>query len=117
MTVENATLGDHDTAAVVARIVEELQTPIEVKVIHPLDNAVATIVLAGKDLKQFNPTEEEFDRFRTNPLRRVGTAKLTTLDSFVDHFNRFKTANSVAYLDDSAQAQPKLLTSSTTTMP
>ncbi|MDE8453326.1 DUF2303 family protein, partial [Klebsiella pneumoniae] len=45
-----------------------------------------------------------FDQYRTNPLRRAGTATMLSLDSLIDHVNRFKDADTVVFADDSRSA-------------
>lgn len=47
------------------------------------------------------------DEYRECPERRVGTAKLTSLRSFIDHVNRFKDSGSVVFVNDSEK--PHLL--------
>jgi uncharacterized protein YfdQ (DUF2303 family) len=48
------------------------------------------------------------DEYLTAPERKRGTAKLTSLASFIEHTNRFKDAESAVFADDTPKA-PKLL--------
>lgn len=45
-----------------------------------------------------------FDAYRDRPKRRTGTAKLTTMNSFIDHANRFKDGNSALFASDDRSA-------------
>lgn len=47
---------------------------------------------------------EDFDPFRERPVRRRGTAVLTTADSLIEHVNRFKDADSVIFADNNRQS-------------
>lgn len=48
------------------------------------------------------------DQYRTAPERREGTAKLVELESFCDHVNRFKDADSAIFAEPSTTS-PKLM--------
>jgi len=95
-----------DLAAVIGTI-ERLD---EVKVI-PIErgtpmNAHVLAVPNGKTLK---PIKEFLDAYLPNPERRKGTAKLTTLVSFMDHVNRFKDDHSAVFADLQNPAAPRLI--------
>lgn len=45
-----------------------------------------------------------FDPFRTKPVRRTGTAKMFTIDSLIDHTNRFKSLDTVVFADQNRDA-------------
>lgn len=45
-----------------------------------------------------------FDDYRDEPLRRAGTATLLSLDSFIDHVNRFKDTSSLVFANNSRTA-------------
>lgn len=49
------------------------------------------------------------DEYAKAPDRRKGTAKLTTLDSFIDHTNRFKDTESAVFADVTNRAAPKMI--------
>ncbi len=95
-------------------------TPESVKEIAQLaTNATAASVLTEGDVKMLVfPTGEgkvevrslkpEIDAFRTAPDRRRGTAKASTLDSFVDLVNRHKDEGS-AIFGSIDTAQPKFI--------
>ena len=44
------------------------------------------------------------DEYRQNPERRKGSASLLTLDSLIDHINRFQDADSAVFADNSREA-------------
>ena len=47
--------------------------------------------------------QSEFDGVRTAPIRRKGVARLTALDSLIDHVQRFKSAESALFAVDDAK--------------
>lgn len=49
------------------------------------------------------------DELAVRPDRRTGTAKLTTLDSFCDHVNRFKNDDSAVFADEGTAGRPPRL--------
>lgn len=84
----------------------EFPRPELVEGTDPRDGTKATLIVNGAGVRAIDPGE--FDRYRKNPLQRVGRSQLTTLQSFVDLVNRFKQANSAIFARDSADA-PGLL--------
>lgn len=76
-------------------------------VADPRDNTEAPVVVSHHGVTVVDPSI--FDKYRTTPIDRVGTAKLTTLESYIEHSNRFKVESSVVFAcDDMAHA--KLIT-------
>lgn len=64
--------------------------------------AHALITAEGQNVRLLRP--EDFDPFRERPMRRKGTATLTTTESFIEHVNRFKDADSIVFADDDRKA-------------
>lgn len=58
-----------------------------------------TVIAAPKGIT-VSSTKPFEDERRTEPERRKGTARMTTVESFVDHVNRFKDADSVIFAND-----------------
>lgn len=73
----------------------------------------AEVIFVPKGMEMLS-VKRYLDEYRTAPERRQGTAKLTTLQSFADHVNRFSDADSALFADDDADADedagcPKLV--------
>lgn len=87
-----------------------LYEPKLLQITHPEpDNAVPEQVLvavlpAGLTLQSVKPL---FDAYRAAPERRIGTAKLDELDSFIAHVKRFADEDSAIFADQNDEA-PKL---------
>ncbi|WP_246152685.1 DUF2303 family protein [Sphingomonas montanisoli] len=62
-------------------------------------------VRSGNDVTLFRPAD--FDAWRTQPRDRRGVATLLTLDSLIDHANRFKDGESVVFADND-RAKPSI---------
>lgn len=60
------------------------------------DKAEVLVVPKGKEVVS---VKKYLDEYRERPERREGTAHLTTLQSFVDHVNRFKDGDSAVFAD------------------
>jgi len=70
----------------------------------PRDGTEAVVALTSTGLVPLDPAM--FDKWRTDPLVRKGTADLTTIDSFIALVNRFKQDNSAIFaLDDPQEAR------------
>lgn len=76
----------------------------EVEVLE-IEKGEVLAVPAGKKLVSVKPY---LDEYRTAPERKKGTAKLTTLASFVEHVKRFADQHSALFADDNVCA-PKLV--------
>lgn len=70
-----------------------------------VDGKSVASVPSGRTLASF---KKYLDEYLPQPERKKGTAKLTTLGSFIAHVNRHKDGNSVIFADDNAQ-KPALL--------
>lgn len=71
----------------------------------PRDGTTALVVIGQNGVHALDPAA--FDKYRLAPIERAGTAKWTTLESFIEHTNRFKvdTASAVFARDDMATAK------------
>jgi uncharacterized protein YfdQ (DUF2303 family) len=65
------------------------------------------LVFVPKGMSVYS-AKKYFDEYRTAPDRRTGTARLTTLQSFCDHVNRFSDEHSALFADDNSK-RPKLV--------
>lgn len=65
------------------------------------DGTPIKVLVVGKG-RQIVDLRPHFAEARTAPLRRTGTAKHTTLLSFIDHVNRFKDVDSAVFAEVSA---------------
>lgn len=61
-------------------------------------------VLVLPEGKSVHSIKEYLDEYLPAPERKRGTAKLTTLQSFVDHANRFKAAHSAVFAVDNMES-------------
>ena len=68
----------------------------------PDDDTVALATVGRDGLELLDPSD--FDPWRKNPLRRTGTATMTSLDSLVAHVRRFRTDESALFANDNRQA-------------
>lgn len=71
----------------------------------PRDNATAPVVVSRTGIDAVSPSI--FDQYRAAPLRRKGTAGLSRIESFIEHVNRFKDADSAIFADENPTA-PRL---------
>ncbi len=69
------------------------------------DKAELIYVPKGMEVQSI---KKYLDEYRTAPERRKGTARLTTLQSFIAHVNRFSDEHSALFGDDNPQ-QPRLV--------
>ena len=77
---------------------------IKAEVIEATEPATGTTVLlvrAGNNVLPLNPLV--FEPYRDAPMHRFGTATMLSLDSLIDHLNRFKDADSVVFADDNRE--------------
>lgn len=59
------------------------------------------VLPSGKKLESLKPL---LDEYLTQPERKKGTAKLTTLTSLIEHINRFKDGESAVFANDDRKA-------------
>jgi len=88
--------------AEVRDLVETYVTAEVIEVTEPGSGVKALAVRSGNTVTPM--AASVFDQYRTNPLRRAGTATMLSLDSLIDHVNRFKDADTVVFADDSRSA-------------
>ncbi|MBA4306436.1 MAG: hypothetical protein C0429_06825 [Sphingopyxis sp.] len=77
-------------------VAREFRKPDVVGVIEP-DTKVSSLVVIKPDgsVDQLSPSV--FDAYRGAPKRMTGVAKMTRLESFIDHVNRFKQSRSALF--------------------
>ena len=64
-----------------------------------------TPALATLDRDGFHVVDPAaFDKWRAHPLRRTGTATMTSLDSFIEHVRRFRTTESALFAKEDRTA-------------
>lgn len=68
----------------------------------PDDGTPAPFAVSNSGIHALSPSS--FDMWRTRPLRREGVAVMTSLDSFIDHVNRFSDPDSALFADDNRQS-------------
>lgn len=81
---------------------EELMRPKWELIEDPRDGTKAPVEITKDGIEAVSPSI--FDAYRTNPIARTGTAKPTTLASFIALTNRFKQANSAVFARDDMTA-------------
>lgn len=93
-------------ADAVARIVRDHIKPEIVKVNGQDDNPETEILILpdGQGGLKAHGVKPYLDPYRRRPERRVGTAKLTDLDSLIGHVNRFKDGGSALFAIDDREA-------------
>jgi Uncharacterized conserved protein (DUF2303) len=72
----------------------------------PDDNTPVPFVVAKDGVAPIPASS--FDAWRVHPVRRQGTAVMTSLDSFCAHVNRFSDPDSVLFADDD-RANPSII--------
>lgn len=94
-----------DAGALVRESVKAAGTllPVEiVEIIEPGTEAKALVYKGPGGVVGIDPGI--FDGYRDTPRRREGIARLTTLDSFISHINRFKSEASAIFAMDNPTA-------------
>lgn len=92
-------------AAAIIDAVRKLASPSTVDLPPNPEGARVLVLPPGLRLHSLKKYEDER---RTHPERRVGTAELTTLGSFVDHVVRFSDQHSAVFADDNRE-HPELV--------
>lgn len=104
---QNTSIDTNNAKALIEFVKEQAGAKIEL-VDHPIetDFKVPLAVLPnGKKLESLKPF---LDAYRAFPERRQGRAALRTLQSLIDHTNRFKNYNSALFADPSTE-QPRIV--------
>lgn len=109
MPPPNEIVRQQSEAEAVAQLVRNSGDPHTIEVTGP-DGAKAQVLAVprmggGFDIES---VKDRLDEYRLTPERRIGTAQLFDLDSFVLHTNRFKDADSAIFANPS-QTSPSLL--------
>lgn len=97
--------GVGSTIATALKTVEEYTKPQIVSIIEPDTGTEVYVVLTSTGVSAL--PESLFDDYRDEPKHRRGTATLLSLDSFIDHVNRFKDEDTVVFADNN-RAAPSL---------
>lgn len=84
-------------AAAVIEAIEQLNRVETVELVR--GGSTATAVLAVPKGKELVSVKKFLDENLEKPERRRGTARLTTLTSFIEHVNRFKDEHSAVFAD------------------
>lgn len=87
------------------RLVEDYVKAEIVTISEPVTGLRVAAVRSGNSITPLGP--QAFDAYRDEPLRRRGTATVTSLDSLIDHINRFKDPGSAVFANDD-RAAPSL---------
>lgn len=85
--------------------VESTMRPILTAVEEPGSGAQALVTVSASGMQPLPASF--FDAYRERPLFRSGCARMTTLESFIAHVNRFGDEDSVVFVDDT-RAAPSL---------
>lgn len=99
---------ENNTAQVVADLMKGLHGAQVTTVTD--GTTTAPVLLAPKQGGGFElqSLKSHLDQYRSNPERREGQARLTTIESFIAHVNRFKDDDSALFADRNPE-QPALL--------
>lgn len=80
-------------------LVEDYVKAEIISVAEPSTGITLAAVRHGNDIRVLPPST--FDPYRPQPLFRTGSAVMLSLDSLIEHANRFKDDDSVVFADDS----------------
>lgn len=80
-------------------LVEDYVKAEIISVVEPSTGITLAAVRRGNDVTVLPPST--FDPYRPQPLFRTGSAVMLSLDSLIEHANRFKDDDSVVFADDS----------------
>lgn len=95
-------MSEHNgTATEVRKIIEQYLAPVTETFVEPGTEVEALAQISAQGVKAIPRTI--FDEYRMNPRTREGSATLTSIESLIDHVNRFKDADSALFaVDDRA---------------
>jgi uncharacterized protein YfdQ (DUF2303 family) len=102
---ENTAVQADGIVAEVRDLVEGYVKAEVIEITEPETGVKALAIRAGNGVTPLAPTI--FDPFRDEPRRRQGTATMLSLDSLIDHVNRFKDDGSIVFADDNRD-QPSI---------
>lgn len=101
-TKEPVTVGGDGIVREVRDLVEHYTEAKVLTVEDPVDGTKALVVQSGTSIMPLPSTT--FDGYRDAPRFRHGTAVLLSIDSLIDHVQRFKDSESVVFADDDRHA-------------
>lgn len=86
----------------VQTLVEENLRPLGIMIEDPVSGVVAPAIITPEGVKAIPASI--FDDYLDGPRSRTGKAVMTSLDSFIDHVNRFKDEHTAVFACDSHQS-------------
>lgn len=92
-----ATIGE--TIKEALSVVEIYAKPVQITITDPISGVTAPAILHPNGIHGVPATL--FDDYLDRPRARTGTAHMTSLDSFIDHTNRFRDGDSAVFANDS----------------
>ena len=99
MTAKNPALVDGDGLVDQVRDLVETYVKAEVvEIVEPVTNVKALAVRSGNSVTPISTSI--FDPYRLEPRYRTGNATMLSIDSLIDHVNRFKDDDSAIFADD-----------------
>jgi hypothetical protein len=98
----------------VRSLVEDYVQAEVVPVTDPATGVEALFVRSGNGVRPIDP--KDFEPYRDAPRFRHGIATMLSLDSLIEHVNRFKDGDSVVFANDDRK-NPSLTACSTITAP
>uniref|UniRef100_UPI0035CAE0A1 DUF2303 family protein n=1 Tax=uncultured Sphingomonas sp. TaxID=158754 RepID=UPI0035CAE0A1 len=90
-----------DGDGIVTEVRDLVESYVKAEVIEVTEPGSGVKALAVRSGNTVTPMASSiFDQYRTNPLRRAGTATMLSLDSLIEHINRFADTDTVVFADD-----------------
>lgn len=94
-------MSDNNTVDQVRNLVEAYVKPEVVQLKDPRTGNDVPFAKTGNSVLVI--PDDAFDSYRDEPTYRKGTAALLSLDSFIEHVNRFKDGGSAVFANDSRE--------------
>ncbi|MGN6121696.1 MAG: DUF2303 family protein [Sphingomonas oligoaromativorans] len=102
MSEKSTTVAAEGVITEARSLIEAYAVPIVTSVTDPVTGTGAqALLLSGGGVRSL--PVDVFDAYLTRPRFRHGSAAMLTLDSLIDHVNRFKDAESAVFADDSRE--------------
>ena len=90
---------------IVTEVRDLVETYVKAEVVEITEPSTGVTALAVRSGNTVTPLASTvFDQYRTAPRLRQGSATLLSIDSLIDHINRFKDADSIVFADDNRTA-------------
>jgi uncharacterized protein YfdQ (DUF2303 family) len=99
--IETATVQADGIVDEVRDLVESYVKAEVITIEEPETGVKALAIRAGNGVTTLAPSA--FDAYRDEPRHRHGTATLLSLDSLIEHVNRFKDGGSIIFADDNRE--------------